>query len=90
MHIFFQLQDCVINADAAQLGTGQGYITAQGRTDPMDPSALVVKQGSITGTGSSYLGRAHGKYSTVIFYQTNMDNVIVPKGWSAWNYAGQE
>lgn len=88
--IFFHLQDCVIYADAALLGSRSGYITAQGRDAPTETSGFVFKQCTITGTGTSYLGRAYGNHSSVIFYQSKMDKVIVPAGWSAWDHAGQE
>lgn len=39
----------------------------------------------IKGTGKAFLGRAYGGY-----YGTHMSNVVVPQGWDAWHYKGQE
>lgn len=44
----------------------------------------------IKGTGKAFLGRAYGGYSRVVFYGTHMSNVVVPQGWDAWHYKGQE
>lgn len=62
-----------------------GYITAQGRGSPNDPSGFVFRRGSVGGKGKSFLGRAYGPYSRVIFYGTKFDDVIDPRGWSPWN-----
>lgn len=45
---------------------------------------FLFDQGSIIGNGSLRLGRAYFKYWRVIFNQTNMDNVAVLEGLSAW------
>ena len=44
----------------------------------------------IKGTGKTFLGRAYRGYSRVVFYGTHMSNVVVPQGWDAWHYKGQE
>ncbi|KAK2649704.1 hypothetical protein Ddye_017193 [Dipteronia dyeriana] len=74
-----------MGAYAGQYPTG--YITAQGRNSPTDPSAFVFKNCSITGTDSkAYLGRAYGGYSRVIYAYSTLSDIIVPEGWDAWNY----
>lgn len=84
------MQRRAINASAARLGGVPGYITAQGRSDAAQTNGFVFENCTIIGNGKSYLGRAYGAYSTVIFYQTTMSDVIVPEGWSSWKHAGQE
>ncbi|XP_030547085.2 putative pectinesterase 52 [Rhodamnia argentea] len=84
-------QGCKINASTDILGGGlAGYITAQGRESAADTSGYVFNQGSVVGTGPVYLGRAYRQYSRVVFYKTDLSNVVVPKGWDSWRYAGQE
>ncbi|WCJ18317.1 Pectin lyase-like superfamily protein [Euphorbia peplus] len=85
-------QECMINSTAGKLASRlrAGYITAQGRSDSSTPSGFVFYKGSVTGSGQSYLGRAYGPYSTVIFHQTHLDDVIVPEGWDAWSFVGKE
>ncbi|KAI3956887.1 hypothetical protein MKX01_000921 [Papaver californicum] len=52
-----------------------GYITAQGRDS--------VKN-------KTYLGRPWRCHSTVLFYNSNLSNVVVPQGWDIWNCHGHE
>ncbi|KAK3441510.1 hypothetical protein EUGRSUZ_L00257 [Eucalyptus grandis] len=67
-----------------------GYITAQGRQGADDPSAFVFIRCWVKGEGHTYLGRAYRRYSRVLFYHTRMTDVVVPAGWSSWNYRGHE
>ncbi|KAL0889014.1 hypothetical protein Bca101_012997 [Brassica carinata] len=67
-----------------------GFITAQGRESEQDTSGFVFNNCVIKGNGKAFLGRAYRRYSRVIFYKTNMANVIVPQGWDAWYYKSQE
>ncbi|XP_039051701.1 probable pectinesterase 29 [Hibiscus syriacus] len=60
------------------------------RDSTADNSGLVFKHGLIFGTGSAYLGRAYRPYARVLFHNTKMSDVIVPQGWSAWDYVGKE
>ncbi|XP_017618182.2 probable pectinesterase 29 [Gossypium arboreum] len=66
------------------------YITAQARDSVVDHSGFVFKEGWIFGTGPAYLGRAYKPYARVLFYRTRMSGIIVPQGWSAWNYVKKE
>ncbi|KAK9289185.1 hypothetical protein L1049_017659 [Liquidambar formosana] len=82
---------CAISVIGGVLEEGlPGYITAQGRTNPNDANGFVFKGCNVFGTGSTYLGRAWRDYARVLFYDTNMTNIIEPKGWDAWNVAGRE
>ncbi|KAF8019353.1 hypothetical protein BT93_G0123 [Corymbia citriodora subsp. variegata] len=83
-------QRCAINATAAILGGLAGFITAQGRNSDTDTSGYVFNEGTVMGTGTVYLGRAYRQYSRVVFSKTYLSNVVVPKGWDSWKYAGQE
>ncbi|XP_021283279.1 probable pectinesterase 29 [Herrania umbratica] len=84
-------QRCILNATASLLGRGRtAYITAQARDSTTDDSGFVFKYCSVFGTGPAYLGRAFRQYARVLFYQTQMANIIVPEGWSAWNNVGKE
>ncbi|ONK63222.1 uncharacterized protein A4U43_C07F12650 [Asparagus officinalis] len=61
-----------------------GWVTAQGRNKPDDPSGFVFKNCKLIGAAKTYLGRAWGPNSRVIFYQTDMANIVVPEGWDYW------
>ncbi|KAI3953345.1 hypothetical protein MKX01_042323 [Papaver californicum] len=80
--------DCIIrvlgNAIAAYGGVG--YITAQQRGSDEDPSGFVFKRAVVQGNGKAWLGRAWGRYSRVIFSRTYFNDIIVPEGWSPWNF----
>ncbi|ESQ37242.1 hypothetical protein EUTSA_v10002927mg [Eutrema salsugineum] len=82
---------CVIQVLGALLQPGTaGYITAQGRTNPYDANGFVFIDSLVHGTGKAFLGRPWRGYARVIFYNTNLTNVIVPEGWDAWKYVGRE
>ncbi|XVE89552.1 hypothetical protein DITRI_Ditri20bG0005300 [Diplodiscus trichospermus] len=85
-------EDCSIYVIAGELSPqlSQAYITAQGRKSSDDPSGFVFKRGEINGIVKSYLGRAYGPYSTVIFQETTMNVEVFPEGWFAWKYPGKE
>ncbi|KAF8042511.1 hypothetical protein BT93_A0981 [Corymbia citriodora subsp. variegata] len=82
-------KDCLLETIASTIGRN-GYVTAQGREGPNDSSGFVFINGWLTGEGQTYLGRAYRQYSRVLFYKTSMTAVIVPEGWSAWNFEGKE
>ncbi|KAJ4976169.1 hypothetical protein NE237_001275 [Protea cynaroides] len=86
-------EECVVNVTADVLYQSDGpvgFITAQRRTSPDDPSGFVFKQAAVVGKGLTNLGRAYGPYSRVIFVRSMLSEVVVPKGWDAWNYVGHE
>lgn len=90
------MQNCVIYVKGVtskkmtkEGGMLEGYITAQGRESEEDKSGFVFKNCLIQGDGKAYLGRAYRNYSRVVFYGTNMSNVVVPRGWDAWDYNDQ-
>ncbi|KAL1192359.1 putative pectinesterase 10 [Cardamine amara subsp. amara] len=80
---------CVIHV-SGQLKELAGDITAQGRNTEDNTSGFVFQQCTIVGSGKAYLGRAYRRYSRVLFSRTYMSNVVVPQGWDAWKYKGQE
>ncbi|KAK1292865.1 putative pectinesterase 29 [Acorus calamus] len=63
-----------------------GWVTAQGRLNPTDDDGFVFMSCTITADkGTTYLGRAWGPYSRVVFYKSQFLATIVPQGWDAWN-----
>ncbi|XP_030458867.1 probable pectinesterase 55 [Syzygium oleosum] len=84
-------ENCAISVLGGALGTGvTGFITAQGRSNPDDASGFVFKECNVFGSGSALLGRAWRAYARVVFYHSNFTDVVNPRGWDAWNFAGQE
>ncbi|CAL5185367.1 unnamed protein product [Lathyrus oleraceus] len=69
---------------------GDGYITAQGRESPNDSNGFVVKDSHVFGNATTYLGRAWRQYARVLFYNTNLTNVIQPLGWDSWSFSTHE
>lgn len=68
----------------------QGFITAQGRESEEKDTGFVFKSCKVGGVTPVYLGRAWSAYARVIFYRTDMSNIIVSRGWDAWNSVGNE
>ncbi|TKY72932.1 Pectinesterase/pectinesterase inhibitor PPE8B [Spatholobus suberectus] len=69
-------------------------ITAQGKTDPTKPSGFSIQFCNISAdydllpsvnTTSTYLGRPWKAYSTTIFMQSYISDVLRPEGWLEWN-----
>ncbi|KAK8545406.1 hypothetical protein V6N13_066692 [Hibiscus sabdariffa] len=79
---------CIIKVTIPRGRTGT--ITAQGRNSASENTGFVFKNCLIYGTGPAYLGRAYRAYSRVLFHHSRMLDMVVPQGWSAWNYGGKE
>ncbi|XP_061361405.1 putative pectinesterase 52 [Gastrolobium bilobum] len=77
-------EDCLIVATSA------GFITAQGRNSLNDTSGFIFRRGTVFGWEKTFLGRAWGPYSRVIFYETNLTSAVAPLGWYSWTYAQHE
>ncbi|KAF2847060.1 carbohydrate esterase family 8 protein [Plenodomus tracheiphilus IPT5] len=74
------------------LKADKGYITANGRADPSNPSYYVINDSHIAAApdntvkdGAYYLGRPWGAYARVVFQNSDLSSVINPAGWSIWN-----
>lgn len=63
-------------------------LTAQSKHFPTEDSGYYFLHCKVTGedTGDKVvLGRPWRDYSTVLFYDTDMEKAISPEGWSDWN-----
>lgn len=74
---------------------GYNAILASGRSDPGQNTGFSVQNCRIMpgsdlskGSYSSYLGRPWKAYSRAVVMQSNIDNVIAPRGWVEWPGAG--
>jgi pectinesterase len=61
-----------------------GYITASGRSSE-DANWYVIDHSTITGSGSTYLGRPWRNYARVVFQYSNLGSNVNAAGWSVWN-----
>ncbi|KAL9272934.1 Pectinesterase QRT1-like protein [Drosera capensis] len=75
-------QDSVLHSIANRTGA----IAAHHRNSLKENSGFSFLNCTITGSGSIYLGRAWGPYSTVVYSLCNMEDIITPVGWSDWNH----
>jgi pectin methylesterase-like acyl-CoA thioesterase len=67
-----------------------GFVTAQGRDDSSETTGFVFKDCTVTGVTPTYLGRPWRSHARVIFYRTDMSDVVVSQGWDPWKYKGKE
>ncbi|KAG0479740.1 hypothetical protein HPP92_010598 [Vanilla planifolia] len=74
-------QNCQMNSIATRLAS----VTAQKRSIATMESGFSFINGSVTGSGLVYLGRAWGDHSRVVFSYTYMDRVVIPQGWNSWH-----
>eukprot|EP01018_Ginkgo_biloba_P000831 Gb_31587 [translate_table: standard] len=93
--------NCLILVRPRQLLSKNGEndpVTAQGRTDPAQPTGLVFQNCTIKGTEEymrdfyanpkihkAYLGRPWKPYSRTIFMDSYLGELIRPEGWLPWN-----
>ncbi|CAN1161640.1 Probable pectinesterase 55 [Linum perenne] len=73
--------------------TSGGFITAQYRKGRDDHSGFVFHGGRVDGATPdvrTFLGRAYGPFSRVIFESTLLSSIVDPLGWNAWDYVGHE
>lgn len=78
---FYDEQDCVLQSTA----TRAGAIAAHHRDSPYENTGFSFVNCVVNGTGSIFLGRAWGNYSTTVYSYCYFDSIIIPVGWSDWN-----
>ncbi|KAK4267782.1 hypothetical protein QN277_024517 [Acacia crassicarpa] len=84
--VVFQKCDILLRKPMSQQSN---FITAQGRSDPNQPTGIVIQNCRVRPEGSTgarnYLGRPWQKYSRTVFMKNDLDGCIDPKGWSEWS-----
>ncbi|KAE8714062.1 hypothetical protein F3Y22_tig00110201pilonHSYRG00172 [Hibiscus syriacus] len=81
------LQNCSIQP--RQPGPDQfNTITAQGKTDPNQNTKISIQQCQVTPfdnlTATTYFGRPWKGFSTTIFMQSYIGDIVDPAGWTQW------
>eukprot|EP00253_Pinus_taeda_P001067 PITA_01067 len=74
-------QSCELHAIPVYYGS----FTAQNRGSPSEDTGFVFLNCRLTGKGPNYLGKPWGDYSTVVFANTYMEDIIYPVGWGDWD-----
>ncbi|KAM1285414.1 hypothetical protein ACFX13_028902 [Malus domestica] len=82
------LQNCNIMSKVPMRGQ-QNTITAQGKFDPNQNTGISIHNCSISPFGDlssvkTFLGRPWKNYSTTVYMQTYMGNLISTDGWLPW------
>ncbi|KAL0668388.1 hypothetical protein Bca4012_031092 [Brassica carinata] len=57
------------------------------KTNPYDASGFVFTDSLVLGS-ENFLGRPWRSYARVIFYKTDLTDVVVPQGLDSWHFAG--
>nr|XP_016449487.1 PREDICTED: probable pectinesterase 8 isoform X2 [Nicotiana tabacum] len=70
---------------AAGVKSINGAVTAHGRATKDENSGFAFVNCTLGGTGRIWLGRAWRPYSTVVFANTYMTDIIAPEGWNDFN-----
>ncbi|KAJ8766550.1 hypothetical protein K2173_023797 [Erythroxylum novogranatense] len=73
------------NCNLHSTAQSSGAIAAHHRDSPDDDTGFSFVDCEITGTGNIFLGRAWGDYSRIIYANSDIDNIIIPDGWSDWD-----
>ena len=72
---------------------GKGYVSAQSRTDPAQPTGYVFRDCTLGGTApnaSVFLGRPWRPYARVIYIECTLGPQIDPTGWNNWRDPARE
>ncbi|XP_031102028.1 probable pectinesterase 8 isoform X1 [Ipomoea triloba] len=62
-----------------------GAVTAHGRNSKEEDSGFAFANCSLGGSGRIWLGRAWRPFSTVIFSNTYITDIVAPEGWNDFN-----
>ncbi|KAG9459455.1 hypothetical protein H6P81_003963 [Aristolochia fimbriata] len=85
-------QNCVLLV-RKPLDNQQNIITAQGRKDKREPTALIIQNATIVAEPDyvpfakklpTYLGRPWKEYSRTFFMQSDLGDFVHPDGWLPW------
>ncbi|CAN6467254.1 unnamed protein product [Victoria cruziana] len=79
-------ENCQMNS----ISTNVASVTAQKRTNVSLSSGFSFLNGTVSGSGLVYLGRAWGDHSRVVFSYTYLDKVVIPEGWNDWGIPARE
>ncbi|GMP52189.1 hypothetical protein CsSME_00018103 [Camellia sinensis var. sinensis] len=79
-------QDCVLHSTATRFGA----IAAHHRNSEDEDTGFSFVNCTINGTGNILLGRAWGDYSRAIYSYCDIDNIIIPSGWSDWDQPSRQ
>ena len=77
------VQDCELHSIATRFGS----IAAQDRKSPKEKTGFAFVGCRVTGTGPTYVGRAMGPYSRIVYAYTYFDAIVAHGGWDNWNHA---
>ncbi|CAN1122853.1 Pectinesterase 2 [Linum perenne] len=87
------LQSCNIYV-RRPMSNQKNTITAQGRVDPHENTAIVIQGcrimadsdlAPVQGSFETYLGRPWKKFSRTLVIKSDVDGVVDPAGWLPWN-----
>ncbi|KAK1274089.1 Pectinesterase QRT1 [Acorus gramineus] len=73
-------QECTLHSVA----TSYGAIAASQRNSMAQDSGFSFFHCQLDGHGSLYLGRAWGRYATVVYSFCELDGIVIPQGWDDW------
>ncbi|KAF3453328.1 hypothetical protein FNV43_RR03768 [Rhamnella rubrinervis] len=76
--------------DLHSIAKGTGAIAAHHRDSPSETTGFSFVNCIITGSGSTYLGRAWGDYARIIYSCCVLPNIIIPSGWTDWNHPSRQ
>lgn len=79
-------KDCELHSIATRFGS----IAAQGRKSPDEKTGFAFVRCRVTGSGPTYVGRAMGQYSRIVYSYTFFDDMVAHGGWDDWDHVSNK
>lgn len=86
----FESEKILQNSMIHSVAKNSGAIAAHHRDSPNENTGFSFVNCVINGTGKIYLGRAWGRYSRIVYSYSSLEDIIVPSGWTDWNFPDRQ
>lgn len=88
--IFGNARSMYKDSEIHSIATRFGSIAAHDRNSPDEKTGFAFVGCRVTGTGPSYVGRAMGRFSRVVYSYTYFDDMVAHGGWDDWDHTSNK
>ncbi|XP_074572137.1 pectinesterase QRT1-like [Curcuma longa] len=87
--IFGSARSLYQSCSLRSIAESYGAVAASQRNSPSDNYGFSFVDCKLSGTGKVYLGRAWGRYATVVYSNCQLEGIVLPEAWSDWGDASR-